>query len=368
MIVDGHLDIAANALMNARDMTLTVEEIRAREPGRRRSIAMTSLPSLAAADIGVIFATLFAEPAASWAGGDWDDIIEVVEPLPAYTEPAEAEAAALVMLDLYHGWAEAGQIRLITSVATLDDHLHRFAEDRVPGIVLALEGADPLVTPDHLERFVRRGLRVVGLAWGTTRYAGGTGSSDGVTPLGRELLQAMAEQHVIHDAAHLSEEAFWEAVSLPCRALCASHGTARRLMTRPGLFNGVPYNRFLADDQIAEVARPHGVVSRGVIGLALLNDFLEPRWTLLHPERGPSVSIEDQVARHFAHIASIAGWESVGLGTDIDAGYGRDETPAGVDTCADWPRLGDAVPEAARAGVLGGNWLRFLREALPEND
>jgi membrane dipeptidase len=367
VIVDGHLDIAANALMNVRDLTLPVGEIRAREPARRRSIAMTSLPSLAAAGVGVVFATLFAEPAASWAG-DWDEIAEVVAPLPCYTEPAEAEAAALVMLDLYERWAEEGQIRLITSVVTLDDHLRRFAEDPVPGLVLTLEGADPLVTPDHLERFVRRGLRVIGLAWGTTRYAGGSGSSDGVTPLGRELLQAMAEQRVIHDAAHLSEEAFWEAVALPCRALCASHGTARRLMTRPGPFNGVPYNRYLSDDQIAEVARPHGAASRGVIGLALLNDFLEARWNLLQPERGPVVSVDDQVARHFAHIARIAGWESVGLGTDIDAGYGRDETPAGVDTCADWPRLADVVPDHARAGVLGDNWLRFLREALPETD
>jgi membrane dipeptidase len=58
----------------------------------------------------------------------------------------------------------------------------------------------------------------------------------------------------------------------------------------------------------------------------------------------------------------------VGIGSDVDAGYGRDETPVGVDTCADWPRLVDSVPPAERAGVLGGNWLRFLRETLPEHD
>jgi membrane dipeptidase len=366
VIVDGHLDLAVNALFNARDLTLPLAQIRARETYRDHAVAMTSLPELGDAGVAVVIATLFAQPAESWVGPDLPT--GFVEAMPAYSKPEEAEAAALAMLELYERWVDKGHIRLITSAAALGSHLARFADDSVPGIVIALEGADPVLAPERLERFVRRGLRIVGLAWDTTRYAGGTGSSAPLSPLGRELLTAMAEQEVIHDAAHLSEESFWESVDLPCRAFCVSHATARRLHVRPGPYNYVPLNRLLSDEQIVAAAQPRGVAGRGMIGLALLNDFLEPDWDPLALDGRPVVSVERQVRRHLAHIAGLAGWESVGLGTDVDAGNGRDETPAGLDSCADWARLGDVVPEQARAGVLGGNWLRFLREALPQAD
>jgi len=55
----------------------------------------------------------------------------------------------------------------------------------------------------------------------------------------------------------------------------------------------------------------------------------------------------------------------VGIGSDVDAGHGRAETPRELDSAADWPRIADVVPEESRAAVLGGNWLRFLRAALP---
>jgi membrane dipeptidase len=132
----------------------------------------------------------------------------------------------------------------------------------------------------------------------------------------------------------------------------------------PGGRAPVPLNRHLSDQQIAEVARPHGAAGRGVIGLPFLNDFLEPRWDYRAP--AGEVTLRGQGRRHLEHVAGLAGWASVGIGSDVDAGYGRDETPVEVDTAADWRRVGDVVPEGARDGVLGGNWLRFLHEVLPE--
>jgi membrane dipeptidase len=206
---------------------------------------------------------------------------------------------------------------------------------------------------------------MIGLAWGPTRYAGGTGSTLGVTPAGSELLHAMAELGVIHDASHLSEEAFWDAAALPHHALCATHATARAVMEAPGAPAGrIPLNRFLSDDQLREVAVPRGVTSGGVTGLALLNEFLDPGW---HAAGGAiEVRLHDQVAVHLRHVAAVAGWENVGIGSDVDAGHGRAETPAELDSVADWHTIAGAVPPEARAGVLGGNWLRFLREALPD--
>ena len=363
MIVDAHLDVAWNALYHLRDLTLPVADIRAAEQDPP-TIAMTSLDGFGQAGVGLVFATLYAEPSVLWSAAMPDP--RLPRPAPKYETPQQAEEIALEMLELYETWAEAGRIRIITDRGSLDAHVRRFPEDRVPGFLILLEGADPIVSPDDLPRWFDRGLRMISLAWGSTRYAGGTGSSTALTDLGRELLTAMAEIGIVHDASHLSEEAFWEAAGLPQRGLCVTHAAARVLMTPPlGHRALVPLNRFLSDAQIAETARPHGAATRGVIGLALLNPFLDPRWSFDADGRTNEVSVRSQGAAHLHHIAAIAGWESVGLGTDVDAGFGRDETPDDVDTVHDWGGIAACVPSVARPGVLGENWLRFLRETLP---
>jgi membrane dipeptidase len=362
MIVDGHLDVAWNAHYNERDLTLPVGEIRAAEPPSHPAVAMTSLDGFSRGGVGLVFATLYATPASHWSSTV--ESYPMARPARPYSTPEEAQETALEMLDLYRRWEDEGRVRIIIDVPSLEEHLRRFADDSVPGFLLLMEGADPIVTPDDLPSWFDRGLRMIGLSWASTRYAGGTGSSSGLTDAGRELLAGMAELGIVHDAAHLSEESFWEAAGLPQRGLCVTHASARALMTSAGLPSAMPLNRFLSDAQIAEVARSHGTASRGVIGLAMLNAFLDPRWELEGPA-GCRVATEDQVAAHLHHIAKIAGWESVGIGSDVDAAFGRDQTPSGLDTVEDWPALAVHVPEPARRGVLGENWLRFLRETLP---
>jgi membrane dipeptidase len=93
-----------------------------------------------------------------------------------------------------------------------------------------------------------------------------------------------------------------------------------------------------------------------------LNAFLEPRWRF---DGAHGVAVGKQVAAHLNRCAEPAGWESVGIGSDVDAGYGRDQTPEELDSVSDWERIAEHVPREARAGVLGGNRLRFLRDTLP---
>jgi membrane dipeptidase len=74
----------------------------------------------------------------------------------------------------------------------------------------------------------------------------------------------------------------------------------------------------------------------------------------------------EHVRAHAEHIANLIGWDKIGIGSDFDGGLGADETPIEIDTSADLARIGDVVPDEARAGVLGENWLRLLSEALPQ--
>ena len=83
-----------------------------------------------------------------------------------------------------------------------------------------------------------------------------------------------------------------------------------------------------------------------------LPDFYPPNATLA------------QVARHVLHIASVAGFDHVGLGSDFD---GIPSTPRGLEDVSKFP---DLVAELLRMGVsdedaakiVGGNLLRVWRE------
>ncbi|HEX8102128.1 MAG TPA: membrane dipeptidase [Solirubrobacteraceae bacterium] len=345
MIVDGHLDLAWAALATGRDLTRPLDEVRAASP--EAAGAMVTLPALGDAGVALVFATIYVEPADSWLPAD--DVTA-----GRYATPEEAEALALAQLDVYREWERGGHARIVTGRASLEAHLERFAGDRVPGLLLLMEGADPIVEVADLDAWWARGVRMIGLAWGATRYAGGTGSDAGLTPAGAELLGAMAARGVIHDASHLSEEAFAEAAELPHHALCLTHGAARALMEGDGgRPSRIPLNRFSSDEQLAAVG-----AAGGVVGLALLDDFLVPG--------GGTVTVAEHAGAHLARFAAAAGgWERVGIGSDVNPGDERDQTPAELDSVADWHRLAEPVPPDAQAGVLGGNWLRFLRTALP---
>jgi membrane dipeptidase len=353
LIVDAHLDLALNDVSKLIDHTRTIAELRSLEI-RESQQAMTSIPEFARGNVALVFGTLFAEPAD--LGFASSSIPEPV--IPGYTTSEEAHAQAIKQLEVYERWADAGLIRLITSRAVLEDHLQRFVVDRVPGLLILMEGADPIQTVAELDLWWSRGVRAIGLTWGRTRYAGGTGAPGGLTAEGRELVIAMRERGVILDTSHLAEQAFFEALELTPNRVMASHSNPRALLHLPGIEPLVPADRHLSDEMIRAIG-----ARDGMIGLNLINFFLEPRWTMT--DRSAPVSIFDQCKRMLDHNASLIGWDKLGIGSDLDAGMSLDFSPVELDTIADFSRFAEVVPEHARAGVLGENWLRYLRSALP---
>lgn len=336
MIVDGHLDLAINVVADGRDYTAPVAEIRARE-ARQDMQATVSLPELVRGDVGLVFATLFAEP----EGSPYSD--------GGYRTPDEAEAQAVEQLALYRRWEDEGRVRIVRTRGELAAHRTAWPDDARVGLLVLLEGADPIVRVDDLERWWDRGVRLIGPAWGATRYSGGSGAPGPLTPEGRELVAAMRERGVVLDTSHLSEESFWDAMEIGAHAVIASHSKARAL---------VPTDRQLSDDMIVAIGR-----SDGVVGLVLYNAFLDARWS---GDPSVTVTFRDQGRAHLEHIAALIGWERVGIGSDLDGGLGLEETPEELDTVADLVAIGDCVPGDARAGVLGGNWLALLERALPD--
>ena len=72
---------------------------------------------------------------------------------------------------------------------------------------------------------------------------------------------------------------------------------------------------------------------------------------------------------HIDHVCQLAGnARHAAIGTDLDGGFGREQSPCDLDTIADLQRLPDLLHQRGYynediAGILHGNWVRFFAEA-----
>jgi membrane dipeptidase len=224
------------------------------------------------------------------------------------------------------------------------------------GYILSLEGADSLVTPDHLARAHEYGLRALGPAhYGPGRYANGTDAQGGLNSRGKQLLQEMERLNVILDATHLCDDAFWDAMNLFDGPVWASHNNCRAL---------VDHNRQFSDEMIL------ALIEKGaVIGGALDAWMMVPGWV-----RGQSTPEAlqcnlEKIVDHLDHICQLAGNAlHVGIGTDLDGAFGKEQCPYDLETIADLQQI---PPSLATRGysqtdienIMHGNWLRFLKKA-----
>ncbi|MHB0939172.1 MAG: dipeptidase [Armatimonadota bacterium] len=344
-LIDGHEDLAFNAVVLGRDLTRPVAEIRRAEgetPAHGEGVATVSLPALRAADVRVVLATLFTAPARALDAHG----------LPGYRTPEDAYRQSMDQLDYYHRLHVEGEATLIRTRQALEAVVAGTAPR--PGLVVLMEGADPLRTPDDLAAFVQRGVRFVGPAWHATRYAGGTGEPGPLTELGYALLREMARLGVMLDLSHLADEACAQALEAFPGRVVATHANSRFI---------VPNERQLPDDVVRAVAERDGV-----IGLVCYNRFVRAGWT--EAQGKAAVSLDDLLP-HARRIAGLAGARHLALGSDLDGGIGREHVPRELDTAADLPILaqvlaaGGFTPDEVE-GILHGNWLRLLREILPE--
>src|SRR5260221_7288152 len=105
---------------------------------------MVCLPELERGGIAVVCTTVTPGFLVADVGADF-------EPKSAlYRTPEEAEVNALKQIALYETWESQGRARLIKSATDLEDHLNLWRQDRKPGLVLLMEGADPIVRVSDL--------------------------------------------------------------------------------------------------------------------------------------------------------------------------------------------------------------------------
>ncbi len=360
VVVDAHEDIAWNALAFGRDVTRSAEVTRQLEQGthtpHHNGSTLLGLDDYLRGGVAVIFATLFAAPFHRRVG-DWDTLV--------YKNRAEAHKLYSSQLDYYHRLADrCRQFTLISRRGDLDAVLASWQPGADPaarhvGLVPLMEGADGIREPEEAEMWMERGVRIIGLTWGATRYGGGTAEPGPLTDDGRRLLDVMSGLSLTLDLSHASEETFFEAIDRFEGAVIVSHANPRALL------NPEPRHpeRHLSDDMIRRLAERGGVV-----GLVPLNRFIKSGW---RPADGRHTVTLEHVAAMIDYVCQLTGSaDHVGIGSDFDGTFGRESTPAEIDTVADLALVGDVLKrrgytESQVAGVLADNWLRVLRRGLP---
>jgi membrane dipeptidase len=360
LIIDAHLDLSMNALQLNRDLLHSVYTIRTQEqtaPGKGRAQGTVAYPDMRYGRLFLSVATLIARSTGR------------PSPHIDYSSPAQAYGMANGQLAYYRALEQQGHVRIIEDIAALDSHTaewqawdaaHPEETEATPplGFVISMEGADPILQPEQLEAWYKAGLRLLGPThYGPGRYAGGTATELGLTKLGPPLLREMERIGVILDATHLSDQAFWEALEHYNGLVLASHNNCRAL---------VPHQRQFSDEQLRAI-----FARDGVIGAAFDAWMLQPGW-VVGQSSNEKVTLAN-VVDHIDHICQLAGSSRhAAIGTDLDGGYGREQSPCDLDTIADLQKLNGLL--AARgynkddvAAILHGNWLRFLRQAWSKN-
>jgi membrane dipeptidase len=251
----------------------------------------------------------------------------------------------------------------------------------------AIEGGDQIDgSLENLKMAFAAGIRSMGIVYdhhnaigdGAMAMPGSAGiaarTSNGLTPLGREVIREMNRLGMIVDLSHAAETTAVEAMRLSSAPVIFSHSGARALANTPRNLSDaalhmvaetgglvmiplVPYlttsehwNWWMAGEtRYAELAAQHGddeaAIERGML-----------EWDAANPQ--PLVTVRD-VADQVEYIAHLAGMDSVGIGTDFD-GMGSFAIPQ----LADASTLPKLLEELARRGWSQGDLHKLARGNL----
>ena len=196
LIIDGHLDLAFNGLFNRRDQRQPAMVLREREDvllrgpsadpeavlvkenawkAKEHGVPTVSLPDMRRGHVGIGLITIMSR-------------IQLPRPDShnSVRTQAVAHAQGISHLAYYEALEREGEVRFIKSAEDLDASVaeweHPTPETPI-GLILTMEGADPILGPDNAQDWWEAGLRSVSLThFGGNTYGHGTGTEGGLYP------------------------------------------------------------------------------------------------------------------------------------------------------------------------------------------
>lgn len=150
-------------------------------------------------------------------------------------------------------------------------------------------------------------------ATSTSTVAAG-GEDHGLLKLGYEAVKEMNRLGMIVDLSHVSHRTMRDVLSIARAPVIFSHS---------GAYSVEPHLRHVPDDVLRTVKNNGGIVMA-----VFVNRFLNMR--------NPAEATIHDVVNHIFHIAEVAGWECVGIGSDFS---GTPHVPIGLEDVSKYPDL-----------------------------
>jgi membrane dipeptidase len=277
------------------------------------------------------------------------------------------------------------------------EDIERAHKQKKMAALMGIEGGHTIDNDNHaLSAFYRLGESYMTLSWSNTNeWADSSGDMDdpkvqhhnGLTDFGKQVVSEMNLLGMIVDISHVADKTFYDTIAVTKAPVIASHSSARALSNHP---------RNMTDDMLRAVAKNGGVVqvnfysgfldeqyrqaaeaqrkdrdaavdaylaqrkAEGKPPTYLDSEKIQREWMTRIP-RPPFRALIDNID----HIATVAGIDHVGLGSDFDGVSGA--TPQGMDSAAELPKITQALLDRGyNAGdirkILGGNLLRVFGE------
>ncbi len=365
LIVDGDYPMAPLALSLRRDVTLPLDEMRARDRDYE-NIALASLPEMRRAGMAIAILKVCS------------DMQREGNTINGANRPHLTYAIGKGQIGYYDALEDEGELRIIRTRGdvtaqiaewTAADGSEAARSKLAVGAVLGLEGADSVVEPAQLGEWWDDGIRLISLGhYGVSPYAHGTGTGTdgGLLERGPAFLREMDRLGMLLDVTHTSDASVREALAVFEGPLLATHSNARALCAG---------ERQLPDDLI------QAVIDRdGVVGASMDTWMLWPKGA---PDWGTDawpnnrkwfqraeVTLEDLV-NHIDYVCQMAGDAlHAGIGGDTDGQGGRECAPADVDTIMDYHRIEGILRRRGYAesdveNIMFRNWVRLFERTLP---
>jgi membrane dipeptidase len=206
--------------------------------------------------------------------------------------------------------------------------------------------------------------------------------SNGLSPLGGEVVKEMNRVGMMVDVSHISDKSFYDVLKVTKTPVIASHSSCRALCGSP---------RNLSDDMLLALKDNGGVIQICILSNYLKtpepNPEMEGKLNTLREKYGDYNAMKDSIRKimraeyreirkryekpatvkdvvdHIDHVVQVIGIDYVGIGTDFDGG-------GGVEGCRTVAEMKNITIELLRRGyskaditkIWGGNVMRVLRK------
>jgi membrane dipeptidase len=279
--------------------------------------------------------------------------------IPASRENNGARLLADSLIDMVRGITEVHPDKF--ALANSPQEVEANFKKGIVSLPMGMENGSPVEGKlENISYFYERGIRYITLTHSKDNHIcdssyDTTGTWNGLSPFGKEVVQEMNRVGIMIDISHVSDSTFWQVMDLTTKPCIASHSSCRKFT--PG------FERNMNDDMIRRLAQ-----NGGVIQINFGTDFLdgelskyrdEKRAELREMLQKKGLSEKDEAAKpiiekfradnpklyadvktvadHIDHVVKLTSVDHVGFGSDYD-GVG-DSLPTGLKDVSQYPNL-----------------------------